>query len=165
MGLGKGEGRVIDPLACIGRPPEHRDYRESHGLFEPAIDESARIEAFCTVDAGRFRPTWIGARAWLMKGCHVGHDSIIGEDCELSPHVALGGHVTVGDRVRIGLGAVVRPRVTIGDGAQIGMGAVVVKDIPAGETWVGNPARPIRERSTEDYVLTAYEHWYDSWHV
>ncbi len=34
--------------------------------------------------------------------------------------------------------------VTIGENAMIGAGSVVTKDIPAGELWVGNPARFVR---------------------
>ena len=40
----------------------------------------------------------------------------------------------------IGAGAIILPGLTIGEGAMIGAGAVVTKDVPAGETWVGNPA-------------------------
>lgn len=47
----------------------------------------------------------------------------------------------------IGMGALIGAGVTIGEGAFIGMGAVVTKDVPAGETWVGNPARPISVHS------------------
>lgn len=50
----------------------------------------------------------------------------------------------IGDRVRIGSGAVILP-VRIGDDAIIGAGAVVTKDVPAGETWAGNPARRLRK--------------------
>jgi acetyltransferase-like isoleucine patch superfamily enzyme len=42
------------------------------------------------------------------------------------------------------MGATIKPHVTIGDGARIGQGAAVVRDVPAGETWVGVPARRIR---------------------
>jgi acetyltransferase-like isoleucine patch superfamily enzyme len=44
----------------------------------------------------------------------------------------------------IGAGAVILPGVTIGEGAMIGAGAVVTKSVPAGETWVGNPAHKLR---------------------
>ncbi|MBE3120403.1 MAG: acetyltransferase, partial [Candidatus Atribacteria bacterium] len=39
--------------------------------------------------------------------------------------------------------ATVKQGITIGNRAVIGCGAVVVDDIPAGETWVGVPARPL----------------------
>jgi acyl-[acyl carrier protein]--UDP-N-acetylglucosamine O-acyltransferase len=135
---------MIDVLACIGRPPEHREHR--HATFQghyPKIAESAVLEAFVTVDAGVHEPTRVGARSWLMKGVHIGHDAQIGEDCELAPHCSVGGHVEIGNRVRVGQGALFKPFVKVGDGARIGMGAVVVKDVPAGETWIGNPARKL----------------------
>jgi len=43
----------------------------------------------------------------------------------------------------IGAGAIILPGVTIGERAMIGAGAVVTKDVPDGETWAGNPARPM----------------------
>lgn len=41
----------------------------------------------------------------------------------------------------IGAGATILPGLTIGENAMVGAGSVVTKDIPAGELWVGNPAR------------------------
>lgn len=153
-------GIVIHKLALIGDPPEHRDF---HGQgFYPVINENARIEAFCTVDAGTERPTQIGA-SWAMKGCHVGHDARIGDGCELAPHVCVGGFCELGDNVRVGMGATIRNRVKIGAGARIGMGAAVVKNVPAGEVWAGVPARPLQvERGESD--LDIWMEWYDSWH-
>lgn len=46
----------------------------------------------------------------------------------------------------IGAGAVIRCGVTIGEWAMVGCGAVVLKDVPAGATVVGNPARIIKSR-------------------
>nr|WP_300975472.1 DapH/DapD/GlmU-related protein [Sphingomonas sp. LHG3406-1] len=43
----------------------------------------------------------------------------------------------------IGAGAVILPGLTIGAGAMIGAGTVVTRDVPPGETWVGNPARKV----------------------
>lgn len=46
----------------------------------------------------------------------------------------------IGNNVRIGSNATILP-VKIGDGAVIGAGAVVTKDVPAGKTVKGNPAK------------------------
>ena len=43
----------------------------------------------------------------------------------------------------IGAGSTILPGLTIGEDAMIGAGSVVTKDVPAGELWVGNPARRI----------------------
>lgn len=45
----------------------------------------------------------------------------------------------------IGAGSTILPGLTIGEGAMIGAGSVVTKDVPAGELWLGNPARFYRE--------------------
>ena len=45
----------------------------------------------------------------------------------------------------IGAGSTILPGITIGEGAMIGAGSVVTKDVPAGELWIGNPARFIRK--------------------
>ena len=45
----------------------------------------------------------------------------------------------------IGANATIICGVTIGEGAMIGAGSVVTKDVPAGEVWVGNPAKFLRK--------------------
>ena len=45
----------------------------------------------------------------------------------------------------IGAGSVILPGVTIGANAFIGAGSVVTKDVPAGELWLGNPAKFYRK--------------------
>ena len=44
----------------------------------------------------------------------------------------------------IGAGCTILSGVTIGENAMIGAGSVVTKDVPAGEIWVGNPAKFLR---------------------
>jgi acyl-[acyl carrier protein]--UDP-N-acetylglucosamine O-acyltransferase len=137
-----GGGR--DQSAIVGHAPEHRDWRPGDPAYEPIIHRTARLEAGVTVDAGMNGPTHVGARTWLMKKVHVGHDAWIGEDVEIAPNSSVGGHVWIGDRVKIGQCVGIKPGVQIGDDVVIGNNAAVVKDIPAGETWVGNPAAPIK---------------------
>jgi maltose O-acetyltransferase len=52
-----------------------------------------------------------------------------------------GRPVRIGSDVWIGGGAIILPGVTIGDGAVIGAGSVVTRDVGAGVTVMGNPAR------------------------
>jgi maltose O-acetyltransferase len=55
----------------------------------------------------------------------------------------LGRPVTIGCNVWIGGGALILPGVTIGDDAIVGAGSVVTRNVAAGATVVGNPARPV----------------------
>ena len=41
----------------------------------------------------------------------------------------------------IGAGSTILPGIEIGENAMVGAGSVVTKSIPAGEVWVGNPAK------------------------
>lgn len=138
-------GGGISASAYIGGNPEHRDWKPGDEVFEPEIDLTARIEPFVSVDSGYSAHTVIGARTWLLKHSHVGHDAVIGCDCEIACGAVVGGSCIIGDRVKIGLNAVILPFVKIGDSARIGAGAIVTKDVPPGEIWVGNPARCLRE--------------------
>ena len=49
--------------------------------------------------------------------------------------------VVIGDDAWVGIGAIILKGVCIGRGAHVGPGAVVTRDVPAGATVVGNPAR------------------------
>ncbi|WP_374407146.1 acetyltransferase [Pelagerythrobacter sp.] len=71
----------------------------------------------------------------------VEHDCVIGDFVTFAPSVRCNGAVTIGDGAYVGANAVIRQGLSIGAGATVGMGAVVTRDVPAGETWVGNPAR------------------------
>lgn len=52
--------------------------------------------------------------------------------------------VTIGNDVFIGTNALILKGVAIGDRAVIGAASVVTRDVPADETWAGNPARKIQ---------------------
>ena len=82
---------------------------------------------------------------------YVEHDCVIGDFVTFAPGVKCNGNVKIGDMVYIGAGAVIHQGTNdtplfIGDGATIGMGAVVLNDVHAGQTVVGNPARPINKK-------------------
>lgn len=86
----------------------------------------------------------IGAHCVLMPGVILTHDDVLGDGVTLAAGVRLAGSVHVGAGAYLGSGALVREGVSVGAGAVIGMGAVVLADVPAGQVWVGNPARRLR---------------------
>ena len=75
--------------------------------------------------------------------CTIGHEARIGQYSVLNPTVNISGGVKLGKSVLVGTGAQILHYLQIGDGSTVGAGAVVTKDIPAGETVVGIPARPL----------------------
>ncbi len=54
--------------------------------------------------------------------------------------------ITIGAQVWLAAHSTILRGVTIGPGATVGAGAVVTRDVAAGQTVVGVPARPITER-------------------
>lgn len=115
----------------------------------------------------------IGRRFFIDHGMGVviGETSVIGDECTLYHGVTLGGtswnkgkrHPTLGTGVVIGAGAKVLGPILLGDGARVGSNAVVVKDVPAGSTAVGIPARIldeesklVREQAAERMGFSAY---------
>lgn len=107
----------------------------------------------------------IGRRVFIDHGMGVviGETAVIGDDCTLYHGVTLGGtswnkgkrHPTLEQGVVIGAGAKVLGPITVGAGAKIGSNAVVVKDVPAGATAVGIPARILEEEKTKQRTAMA----------
>lgn len=113
----------------------HVPYSSSTGAFcdiGSRVGEDSKMQCHVSIPPG-----WkLGDRVFYGPGCRFAND----RHPNLAGEFQLQGGV-VEDDVVIGMGALIGAGVTLGKGCVIGMGAVVTKDVPPGETWVGNPAR------------------------
>lgn len=116
---------VVHPRAVISR---YADIGDGSVAFAGAvINVDSRIGRGCIINTG----------------ATVDHDCTLADGVHLSPGAHLAGAVTVGEASWVGIGASVRQRVTIASDVTVGAGAVVVSHVPAAQTVVGVPARPV----------------------
>jgi sugar O-acyltransferase (sialic acid O-acetyltransferase NeuD family) len=101
-------------------------------LFEPnvSIGADAALGAFVTV----------------LSTTILGYGVRVGDYSQIGSFVFCGGGAQIGRDVVIHPHATVLPGVKVGDGAVIGAGSVVIRDVPAGVTMIGNPAKPFAFR-------------------
>ena len=132
------------------------NYRQANFLWRCGLKTLARMWAYIgrSITGVEIHPAAkIGRRLVIDHGMGVvvGETSIIGDDVMIYHGVTLGSktgqrgkrHPTIGNNVVIGAQATILGNITIGDGSLVGASSVVVRDVPAGSTVVGNPAKAV----------------------
>jgi len=145
----------IDPLAAVHPGASigmgTRIWQYSVVMDGAVIGADCNLNAHTLVESG----ARVGDRVTLKCGVYVWDGVTLEDDVFVGPNAVFTNDKAPRSRVRpedfvhtrvrrgasIGGGAVILPGVTIGEEAMIGAGAVVTRDVPAGQTWIGNPAR------------------------
>jgi UDP-3-O-[3-hydroxymyristoyl] glucosamine N-acyltransferase len=117
------------------------------------IQDDVEIGANTTIDRGSNRDTVIGEGTKIDNGVQIGHNVTVGRHCVLVSQTGIAGSTELGDFVALGGQAGVAGHIRIGAGAQVSGSSSVKDDIPAGERWVGTPAKPIRDWMREQNAL------------
>ncbi len=153
----------VSLLVCAGRGQARRAIVSRLGglgvaddRFATVIAPDVHVPTSCAVGRGSIllsgtvltADVSLGTHVVAMPGVVLTHDNTVADYATLCAGVTLGGNVVVGEAAYLGMGALVRERVSIGAGATLGMGAVLLEDLPAGETWIGVPARALETDPT-----------------
>jgi len=105
------------------------------------LHDDVSVGSLCAVDRGAFGDTVIGQATKIDNFTQIAHNVQIGRGVVIAAFGGISGSAVVGDFVQMGGRVGVADHLTIGAGARIGAGSGVRDDVPAGESWVGYPAK------------------------
>lgn len=138
----------IGPYSVIGRDGfGYKDGRRIPHIGGVIIEEYVEIGSNSCIDRAKLDNTIIGAHTKIDNLVHVGHNAVIGRGCIIVAGSVIGGSCVLGDNVFVGQNATIKDHVKVGNNVIIGCGANVIKDVPDGQTVVGNPAKPLAVKS------------------
>ena len=81
----------------------------------------------------------IGNNVTLWSGNHIGHHSIIQDNCFVTSHVVISGGCEIGENTFIGVNATLRDHIKIGKSNVIGAGALILNDTENNKVYMANP--------------------------
>lgn len=152
---------MIHPLSdCQAQVPETTNIWQFCVVLPNAkIGENCNICSHCFIE----NDVRIGHNVTIKCGVQVWDGITIEDDVQIGANVSFTNdkypraknpnwkleRTLVRKGASIGAGSTILCGVTIGENAMIGIGSVVTHDVPAGEVWVGNPARFLKK--VEDY--------------
>ena len=117
------------------------------------LEDEVEIGANSCVDRGALDDTILRRGVKLDNMVHIGHNVEVGAGAFVIANATVSGSVRIGERAWIAPSATIINGARIGDDALVGISALVTRNVPAGETWTGVPALPLREFQRRQVAL------------
>lgn len=124
-------------------------YEKMHSCGWVEIHDHVELGASCTIDRGVSGATIIGAGTKLDNMVHVGHDTVIGQNCLFAAQVGIAGCVTIEDDVILWGQVGVKSDVTLKKGCVVLAQSGVGGDLEEGKKYFGSPADVARVKMVE----------------
>lgn len=125
-------------------------YISSRAYIDPHVQVGENC--FILENTALQRGVRIGDNVTVWSGSSIGHQSRIGANCFLAMHVAISGFCTVGENCFFGVNSCTSNNLTVASDCLIGAGAVLISDTIRGGIYVGNPAKPLPNKTTSVYI-------------
>lgn len=144
----------------VGDDVRFYDFVNAYGC---SVDSGSRIGTFVEIQRGAKigKNCKIQSHTFICEGVNIEDNVFVGHNVsfinDMNPRATnLDGSIQTDDDwtmvetivkkgASIGTSATILGGVTIGENALVGAGAIVTKDVPAGATVVGNPAKIIKK--------------------
>ncbi|MFD3157167.1 acetyltransferase [Haloimpatiens sp. FM7330] len=95
----------------------------------------------------------VGNNVVMWSGNHVGHRSVINDNCFITSHVVIPGYCEIGKNSFLGVNCTLVDTISIGKDCLIAAGAVVTKNTKDRQILKGNPAKPDNKDTFEYFRL------------
>ncbi len=153
-----GSQVTIFPGARIGQDgfgfaPDPRGHVSIPQLGRVIIGDDVEIGANATIDRGAGSDTVIGSGCRLDNQVHLAHNVVLGRGCILTGQIGVSGSTRFGDFVVVGGQAGFAGHLSVGTGARIAAKSGIIGDVPAGGSYGGYPAVPVRDWHRQTVTL------------
>ncbi len=149
-----GDNVTIGPNTVIGHyafyyKKKTDGFHRMHSCGRTLIGDNVEIGALCTIDRGVSGDTIIGKGTKIDNQVHIGHDTVVGENCLFAANVGVAGCVIIKDRVTLWGQVGVASDIVIGEGAVVLAQSGLNKSLEGGKTYFGTPAGEARLKFRE----------------